>query len=107
MRRILLTLPAAVGVALATVWIERVGRAPDAWRDELCSPMPLHPCGQGVLQGGWPVAFLIDKPGISVMGRLGLVEDRFQPRAFALDVGAIWLVMFLLVHAIASRRELR
>jgi hypothetical protein len=105
MRRGLLTLLAAFAFALAGMWVERVGRAPEAWRDELCSPMPLHPCAEGVLQGGWPAAFLIDKPGISVMGQLGLVEDRFQPWAFALDVGAIWLATYLLARLLGSRRE--
>ena len=79
--------------ALSSVFVERVGPAPAAWRDELCSPFPLHPCDQGVLQGGWPLAYLLDKPGISVMAELGLIEDRFEAVPFFLDVAVFWAVL--------------
>jgi hypothetical protein len=87
------TLAAAFAIALLTVFVERVGPAPTQWRDELCSPFPLHPCDEGVLQGGWPLAYLLDKPGISVMAQLGLIEDRFEPTPFFLNVALFWAAL--------------
>ena len=105
MRRGGLTLLAALVLTLITSYVERVGPAPAGWRDELCSPFPLHPCAEGVLQGGWPFAYLLDKPGISVMAQLGLIEDRFEPRAFWLDVLAFWMALSALGWFAASRRR--
>lgn len=96
---------AAHALALLTVFVERVGPAPTTWRDELCSPFPLHPCDEGVLQGGWPLAYLLDKPGISVMSQLGLVEDRFLPRPFYVDVIAFWTALLGVAGLIESRRR--
>lgn len=100
-----MTLVPALALALASSYVERVGPAPAAWRDELCSPFPLHPCGEGVLQGGWPFAFLLDKPGISVMSALGLVEDRFEPWAFWADVAAYWAALLGLAWLVALLRR--
>ena len=80
-------------LALLSALVERVGAAPASWRDELCSPFPLHPCDEGVLQGGWPLGYLLDRPGISVMARLGFVEDLFIARRFFLDVAAFWVAL--------------
>jgi len=104
MRRGALTLLVAVGLTLATVRVERVGAAPNSWRDEMCAPEPHHPCGEGVLQGGAPVVYLLDRPGISVMGKLAFVEDLFRPGAFAVDVAAFWLTLLGLA-AIARRQR--
>jgi hypothetical protein len=100
------TLAPALAIALGSAYVERVGPAPAAWRDELCSPFPLHPCAEGVLQGGWPFAFLLDKPGISVMSALGLVEDRFEPWAFWANVAVFWLTLLGVGHLVRSRRRL-
>ena len=43
--------------------------------------------------GGWPLVFLIDRPGVSVTGKLSLIEDAFDPAAFRID----WLFWSLLV----------
>jgi hypothetical protein len=99
------TLGIGAVLALATMRVERVGAAPPSWRDELCAPEPLHPCTAGVLQGGWPLAYLVDRPGISVMGQLAPVEDLFLPIAFAADVVAFWIALFVVTHAATSRRR--
>jgi hypothetical protein len=105
LRRGAVTLVVAVVLAWGTVFVERVGPAPPGWRDELCSPFPLHPCGEGVLQGGWPFAYLLDKPGISVMASLGLIEDRFETRAFLADVVAFWVALLGIGYVAGSRRR--
>ena len=97
----------ALGLTLASVRVERVGRAPDSWSQELCAPEPHHPCGEGVLQGGVPMAYLLDRPGISVMGKLAFVEDLFRPIAFAADVGAFWLALLGLATVARRRRTAR
>jgi hypothetical protein len=99
------TLVPALAIALGSVYVERVGPAPAAWRDELCSPFPLHACAEGVLQGGWPFAFLLDKPGISVMSALGLVEDRFEAWAFWADVAAYWAALIGFAWLVALLRR--
>ncbi|MFL5564778.1 MAG: hypothetical protein ACJ77T_05815 [Gemmatimonadaceae bacterium] len=99
-----LTLIVALSLAWLTVRVERVGAAPTMWNDELCAPEPHHPCTQGVLQGGWPIPFLLDSPGISVMGKLAPGEDLFRPKGFALDTLVIWLLVWGLV-TVAARRQ--
>jgi hypothetical protein len=46
--------------------------------------------------GGWPLVFLVNQPGVSVTGRLTLLEDVIYPTAFVLDVlfwaAFVWLV---------------
>jgi hypothetical protein len=105
MRRGALSVVVALGLTIASVRVERVGRAPDAWSQELCAPEPYHPCSEGVLQGGFPVGYIVDRPGISVMGRLALVEDLFRPWAFALDVSIFGLVSFALTGIAVARRR--
>jgi hypothetical protein len=95
----------ALGLTVASAHIERVGRAPDSWRQEMCAPEPYHPCIDGVLQGGFPLAYLLDRPGISVMSKLALVEDLFRPWAFAIDVVAFSLALFALGRVKGTRRR--
>ena len=48
--------------------------------------------------GGWPLAFLIDRPGVSVTGRLSPIEDAFDPATFGID----WLFWSLLVSLVGA-----
>ncbi|WP_144037231.1 hypothetical protein [Sphingomonas sp. TZW2008] len=48
--------------------------------------------------GGWPLTFLIDRPGVSVTGRLSLIEDAVDPAAFGID----WLFWSLLVSLVGT-----
>jgi hypothetical protein len=52
--------------------------------------------------GGWPLVFLVDQPGVSVTGRLTLLEDVIYPTAFVLDA-LFWATAFWFVGA-GSRR---
>ncbi|QNE31436.1 hypothetical protein F1C10_05470 [Sphingomonas sp. NBWT7] len=57
--------------------------------------------------GGWPLVFLIDRPGVSVTGRLSLIEDAFNSAAFAID-WLVWSVLFTVAAATwrrLARRE--
>lgn len=42
--------------------------------------------------GGWPFIFIIDQPGVSVTGRLSIVEDVLFPWSFLLNT-LIWLLL--------------
>jgi len=92
--RAALTLFLSLCVASATVRAEGVGQAPSSWDQKLCAPEPLHPCTEGVLQGGWSVTILFDQPGVSVMNKVAFVEDSFSAGALLVDVAAIWLLPF-------------
>ena len=93
-------LPVFGGLALAVAsgWHGRVGPAPRAWDQELCSYSPPRSCRDGVLQSGWPLAYLVDARGVSRVGRLAIGEDHFHPWAFAVDAAVagalIWLLLF-------------
>ena len=100
-----MTLVVAVSLATLSLRLERVGPTPVNWDQELCAPEPLHPCAQGVLQGGWPLAFLFDRPGISVMGKLGFFEDLFRLRTFAFDAVVIWLPLWALANIVTRRQR--
>ena len=52
-----------------------------------------------------PLAYLLDKPGISVMARLGLVEDRFEAAPFFLNVAMLWAVLLGSASALRAWRR--
>jgi len=43
-------------------------------------------CIKPILQAGWPLPYLLDYPGVSVRGRLSILEDDFYFGFFTLDV---------------------
>lgn len=53
-------------------------------------------CPKPKLNGGWPAPFLFDKPGISVEGKLGLVEDDFRPWPFVANVSFYLVILYAL-----------
>src|SRR5690242_20270307 len=68
----------AVDLAAGSVVVQR-----PVWMvvGNMCEPTRENPSGYCVRQlpaGGWPLAFLYDSPGTSVLGRLG-AEDTFKP----------------------------
>lgn len=42
--------------------------------------------------GGWPLIFIIDQPGVSVTGRLSILEDVLYPWSFLLNT-LLWLLL--------------
>ena len=94
-----LSLLGGLTLAVASGWYERVGPAPRAWDEELCSYSPPPSCRDGVLQGGWPLAYLVDAPGVSRVGRLAIGEDHFREWAFAVDAAGAAALIWLLFRA--------
>jgi hypothetical protein len=101
--RIALVALAGLAFATATRPYERVGPAPPAWGQELCSYNPPRSCRFGAIQAGWPLPYLVDKPGVSRVGQLAIGEDDFRPWAFAFDALAaatvVWLLGWLVLRS--------
>lgn len=64
-------------------------------------------CPKPKLNGGWPAAFLFDRPGISVEGKLFPVEDDFRWAPFAADVAFYLLLLLGLGRTISWWRRTR
>ena len=86
---------AAIALALAltagSVFIQRVGPEMSI-SGNLCGPTRDQFCYEPALKGGFPFAYLYDKPGLSVEHQLFL-EDEFKGVWFIAD----WLVYLVLV----------
>jgi hypothetical protein len=85
----------SAAVALVSVKVER--RGPELVQiGNLCGATHDQPCRQPSLKGGYPLAFLVDTPGVSVENRLFVGEDQFVPLAFIVDwavcAAALWLL---------------
>ena len=78
----------AVVLALTSVVVQRTGPRVTVSGEGFCGAEAMAPCTVAALGGGWPVAFLVDDPQISVPNRLSVGEDHVRPWAFALDIGA-------------------
>jgi hypothetical protein len=74
----------AFGLAAGSVAVHRPVRMAVG---NMCEPTRDNPSGYCFRQlpaGGWPVAFIYDSPGTSVLGVLGM-EDDFKPGPFLID----------------------
>ena len=95
----------AIAIALFSVYIQRTGPEEVVYSN-LCGPTTSDLCYKPVLNGGFPVAFLFDAPGVSVEDQLAYVEDNFRAGAFAVDVG-IYLALILGASSLLRRARLR
>ncbi|HEU4560822.1 MAG TPA: hypothetical protein VFS20_23420 [Longimicrobium sp.] len=75
----------ALAATVASATYQRVGPLQEATGYACGAHDPPAPCRIPVLGGGWPVAYLVDKTGISVEGKLSPVEDEMRWSAFVLD----------------------
>jgi hypothetical protein len=90
----------AVGLAAASVVVQRVGPLRLVEGEGFCPGA--EPCRVPVLGAGFPVPYLIDDPQVSVPGRVALVEDGFRAGAFLLNV-AFYAGLAALVLRLARR----
>ena len=93
----------AVVLALLSVRIERRGPEQVVYGN-VCGRAGSELCYRPVLKGGFPVAYLLDAPGVSVEGQLAFIEDDFQPVAFTLDVAVYFAVATVGLGIVARRR---
>ena len=72
-----------------------------------CRPTPDNPngyCYDDGPAGGWPFAYLVDSPGISVADTLG-VEDDFRPGWFLADVAVFGALAGAVVTGVIRMRR--
>lgn len=108
MRRIatlLLVLVLAVLLSLGSLAVQRHGPEQVAYGN-LCGARGDSPCLRPVLKGGFPVAYLVDRPGVSVEDQLFLFEDELLPAALLIDVTFYALFLGLMVLGWRRRRPL-
>jgi hypothetical protein len=102
----------AVGALLLTLLSSIVERRRLEVQDWDCPPAPAS-CARPVLVAGFPVPYLSDYHGISVVNRISIIggllgEDHFHWRAFLLDAVVYALVLAavsVLAQRVAGRRE--
>ena len=100
----------AVPVALWTVRFQRFGPEQAAYGN-LCGPAGDDLCMEPRLNGGWPLGFLFDTPGVSRERVLAFFEDRFRLAPFLIALALYWALLFaaglIVAHALgrASRRS--
>lgn len=87
-------------LALASMRIQRRGPKQVAYGNP-CGPTGDDLCYRPVLKGGFPVAFLLDVPGVSVEDQLAFGEDHFRAGAFWVDVALYWILALVAVRFIA------
>lgn len=96
---------AACALTLLSVHVERSGPELEAYGN-LCGPSSDQPCLEPALQGGFPLAFLVDAGGISVERKLDLFADRLRLQPLAIDV-ALYFAALLGIGRLVRRMQLR
>jgi len=104
----ILALIAAFALTLASVNVQRVGPELAAYGN-MCGPRADELCLEPVLKGGFPFAYLFDRPGISVERQLAFVEDQLHVGALILDIAIYFAIVLSGVLAVyrARTREFR
>ena len=94
----------AIALALLSVYIERVGPELSQYGN-LCGPGAADPCYKPALKGGFPFAYLVDAPGISVERQLGFGEDELLLGTLVLDIAIYLAIILFLMVAVSGRRS--
>ena len=87
-------LAAALALTLLSSNLERTGPGL-AQYGNLCGASHNDPCLEPRLNGGFPLAYLFDAPGVSVERKLSFAEDEFRAMSFVLDL-AVYIAIILL-----------
>jgi hypothetical protein len=98
---LLLVASAALTLTCASVLYQRVGPTQIIEGEGSGCPTAA-PCRVPVLGAGFPLAYLVDNPGVSVRGALHLVEDEFRPEAFALDFMIYFILSLMVVRLLGA-----
>jgi hypothetical protein len=96
----LLSLIISLGLALGSFLYQRIGPAQGFVGTECGNPQ--HRCYQPVLNGGFPIPFVIDSPTISFPNALYL-EDDIRPWAFFIDT-LFFLILLLVTRQLIVRQ---
>lgn len=91
-------------LALMSVLVQRIG--PELVQyGNLCGPTSSDTCYRPALKGGYPFAYLVDTPGVSVEGKLTFIEDTLNPGALLLDLTVYFAAILLSIAVISSFRS--
>jgi len=103
-----LTLVVAFALTALSSFIEREGPELESYGN-LCGPAANENCYRPALKGGFPFAYLLDSPGVSIEGKLSFGEDALQPMALVLDIAIYWVAFMLAIlfakYQSASRKH--
>jgi hypothetical protein len=99
LRLAILALIVGFALAWASVYVERVGPELAAYSN-LCGPRTADPCYEPVLKGGFPLAYLFDRPGISVERHLAFVEDQLFIGPLILDTAIYFAIVLSAILAV-------
>ena len=99
--RVFLIVSVALTLSCTSLMYQRIG--PTQITEGEGSGCPTaNPCRMPMLGAGFPFAYLVDKPGISVVGAIHPIEDEFRPGAFILDF-IFYLALCLLLSRLRRR----
>lgn len=89
-RRLVIFLALGAVLTTTTWMVQRVGPTQMVTGEGFCPTM--EACPVPALGAGFPVAWVVDNPQVSVPGALSFGEDDFRPIAFLLDTAFFALV---------------
>jgi hypothetical protein len=101
LRLVLVAFVLGNALALLSVLIERKGPELLPYGN-MCGANSNEACYEPALNGGFPLAYLTDMPGVSVQHQLSFGEDTLHPAALVLDI-AFYIAAILIVGRLASR----
>jgi hypothetical protein len=101
--RVVLALSVGLTLALLSSLIQRFGPEELPYGN-LCSGTGNELCMEPVLNGGFPIPFLFDAPGVSRERQLALVEDDLRKLPFVLDVAIYSFTLLLVGFCVELRR---
>jgi len=103
-RTVLFSLALSIAITLASVLFQRIGPIQGFVGTECGDPQ--NKCYSPVLNGGFPIPFIIDEPTISIPGSLNL-DDDIVVWPFLIDVGFYWIIFLVIKYVIIMRLQHR
>jgi hypothetical protein len=100
-RLVLVAFALGNALALLSVLVEREGPKMLSYGN-MCGANSSEECYKPALNGGFPLAYLTDMPGVSVQHQLSFGEDTLHPAALVLDI-AFYTALTLFVGWLTSR----
>ena len=101
MHRTVLPLVPVFGLAILLTLVSVVYVRPVAMAEYGYVIEPIMEAQEG---GGLPFAFLVDRPGVSIVHSIG-PEDRFRPGWFWLDVACFFILLWAARRGLRTRRD--
>lgn len=98
-----LILITAITLALVSMRIEQTGPELIEYGN-LCGAAGNSPCYEPALKGGFPIAYLVDAPGISVQRKLSFGEDNLHAAALVANIAVYFAILMAILWAVKRRK---